>query len=107
MSEKISRSDAELQSIAKAALGLPGSDNGPYAKANQYRLTSLFVTTAVIASILAAVVACKNSYEIQGAIGQFLISLFLGLFVAVSSALLFWRPLRRSVCLVIIVGYWL
>ena len=71
-------------------------------KLSQYRLSSLFVATGVVSSILTAFVACKNTYEVHGAVGSSFGPILVGFFVFVTLPFLLFRRIRRFVCVLII-----
>ena len=101
MARNISRRDesSEWLTLKVANLG-----NNATAKRRQYRLITLFVATTVIASILTAFAACRNTYEVHGAVGSALCPFLVGFFVLISLPFLFVRRLRRFVCVLVIVA---
>ena len=86
------------------AIGFSTSKDERKNSRQQFQLSSLFIATAVIASILTAFVACNDTYEVHGAVGPGLCRIFVGFFVLTSIPFLFSRRLRRVVCLLIILG---
>lgn len=104
MSKEDSRKVADSQRARQQATGVLASVDRGQLKPSQYRLSSLFFANAVAASILAAFVACKDTYEIHGAVGSSLVPILLGLFVACCIPFLISQRLRRAVCVLMIVG---